>query len=182
LPELSGVRTSTRKALENNMKEPEPKRIDRAEALISAPREAIWAAFADSKAWISWLPPSGMHGTMEHFDFRPGGRYRLRLTYDLPSPSTQGKASDDSDIAEGRFVEIDPLHRIVQEVEFPSDDPAFAGTMRMTWLLEALQAGPIQVGTVVKIIAENVPAGISQQDHEEAFRSTLANLARFVGA
>ncbi len=44
-----------------------------------------------------------------------------------------GKATADSDIVEARFVEIVPNVRVVQAVDFVSDDPAFAGTMTMTW-------------------------------------------------
>jgi hypothetical protein len=34
----------------------------------------------------------------------------------------------------------------------------------------------------VTIVAENVPRGISRQDHEQGFASTLANLAGFFGS
>ena len=65
--------------------------------------------------------------------------------------------------------------RVVQLVEFESEDPAFSGEMTMTWLLV-----PVARGTQVTIRAENVPEGIPPEDHEEGMRSTLANLARFV--
>ena len=44
-----------------------------------------------------------------------------------------GKATPDSDIVEARFLDIVPDVRVVQAVEFVSDDPAFTGTMTMTW-------------------------------------------------
>jgi len=66
--------------------------------------------------------------------------------------------------------------RIVQTVEFESGDPAFAGTMVMTWSLEAVPGG-----TGVAVRAVNVPSGIAVKDHEAGLASSLANLARFIG-
>jgi hypothetical protein len=40
-----------------------------------------------------------------------------------------GKTTHDSDIVEARFVEILPHERIVQAVDFVSDEPAFAGKL-----------------------------------------------------
>ena len=96
------------------------------------------------------------------------------LTYD-GDHANAGKTSDDTDIVEGRFAELVPNERVVQLVTFESDDPRIAGEMRMAWSL-ASAAG----GTVVSIIAEDVPTGISKEDHDVGLRSTLENLARYV--
>lgn len=45
----------------------------------------------------------------------------------------------------------------------------------MTWTLNAVTGG-----TEVEMRAENVPAGISQEDHLAGIRSKLENLAAFV--
>ena len=68
-----------------------------------------------------------------------------------------------------------PPQRVVQAFEFDSPDPAFAGTMTMRWVLEAAAGG-----TVVTVVAENVPPGISQADHEIGMNSSLAHLAAYV--
>jgi uncharacterized protein YndB with AHSA1/START domain len=60
-----------------------------------------------------------------------------------------GKATAESDIVEARFVDIVPGERVVQAVDFVSDDPAYAGTMTMTWEVTAVDAG-----TRVDIVAE----------------------------
>ena len=64
----------------------------------------------------------------------------------------------------------------MQAVDFVSGDPANAGTMTMTWELTALDAG-----TRVDIRAEDVPAGISAEDHAAGLGSSLANLATYLG-
>src|SRR5581483_8038573 len=149
-------------------------RTDRASRVIAAPLESAWAALVDPGALMAWLPPEGMTGRFERFDVRPGGSYRMVLTYSDAS-GAPGKASAESDIVEARFTDIVPGERVVQAVDFVSDDPAFAGTMTMTWEVTAVDAG-----TCVNIIAEDVPDGISAADHAAGLASSLANLAAYV--
>jgi uncharacterized protein YndB with AHSA1/START domain len=151
-------------------------RTDSASRVIHADLERVFAALVDADALAQWLPPSGMTGRFEHFDARPGGSYRLVLTYKEDVPGS-GKATPDSDIVEARFVDVVPNVRVVQEVDFVSDDPAFAGTMTMTW-----EATADDQGTRVEIRADDVPAGITAQDHAQGMASSLANLAAFVEA
>ena len=117
-----------------------------------------------------------MSGRFERFDARPGGSYRLVLTYKDDSPAP-GKATTDSDIVEAWFVDVVPNARLVQAVDLVSDDPAFGGTMTMTWeLMEEIG------GTRVVITAADVPTGISAEDHAVGMHSSLDNLATFVEA
>ena len=149
-------------------------RTDAASRVIEAPAARIYAAFTDPAALAAWLPPTGMTGEFEHFDATPGGGYRMRLTYDGDGDAP-GKSTADSDVVEARFVELVPDVRLVQAVEFVTDDPAFAGTMTMTWSLE-----PVDVGTLVTIRADDVPPGISAEDHAAGMAASLQNLARFL--
>src|SRR5437763_13694938 len=146
-------------------------RTDAASRVIAAPPERVYAALVDPHALTAWLPPDGMSGRFERFDARPGGSYRLVLTY-ADASNARGKSTANSDIVEARFVELVPGVRLVQAVDFVSDDPANAGTMTMTWALAAVDAG-----TRVDIRAEDVPAGISAEDHPAGLASSLANLA-----
>ena len=146
-------------------------RTDRASRLIVASPDRVYQALVDPEALAAWLPPDGMSGRFEQFDARPGGSYRLVLTY-ADASAGRGKATADSDIVDARFVELVPGERVVQAVDFLSDDPANAGTMTMTWELL-----PVDAGTRVNIRAENVPAGISAEDHAAGLASSLANLA-----
>lgn len=142
--------------------------------MIRAGRERVFAALVDADALVHWLPPSGMSGRFERFDARPGGSYRLVLTYTDNSPGS-GKATTDSDVVEARFVDVVPDARLVQAVDFVSDDPAFGGTMTMTWELSEENGA-----TRVVITADDVPTGISPEDHAVGMQSSLANLATFV--
>ncbi len=149
-------------------------RTDRASRVIAAPPQRVYAALIDPEALTAWLPPGGMIARFERFDARPGGLYRLVLTY-ADASGAPGKTTADSDIVEARFVEVVPDVRVVQEVDFVSDDPAFAGTMTVTWEVTA-----VDEGTRVDITADDVPDGISAEDHAVGLASSLANLAGHV--
>src|ERR1700760_688483 len=149
-------------------------RTDRASRVIAAPPGCVWAALVDPGALMAWLPPGGRTGGFERFDARPGGSYRLVLTYSDAS-GAPGKATAESDVVEARFVDIVPGERVVQAVDFVSDDPAYAGTMTMTWEVTAAGAG-----TRVDIVAQDVPEGISAEDHAAGLASSLRNLAAYV--
>jgi uncharacterized protein YndB with AHSA1/START domain len=142
--------------------------------VIAAPDEEVYAALVDPEALVAWLPPGGMTGTFERFDPRPGGSYRMVLTYPDGSVSP-GKATAETDIVEARFVDLVPNVRVVQAVDFVSDDPAYAGTMTMTW-----EVTPVDGGTRVDITADNVPDGISAEDHAAGMVSSLAKLAEYL--
>ncbi|UNT00418.1 SRPBCC family protein [Streptomyces tubbatahanensis] len=148
-------------------------RTDRASRVMRAPVGHVWAALVDPDALTAWLPPAGMVGRFERFDARPGGSYRMVLTY-TDASGAPGKATADSDVVEARFVDIVPGRRVVQAVDFVSDDPAHAGTMTMTWEVTAVDAG-----TRVDVVAQDVPDGVSAEDHAAGLASSLSNLAAY---
>jgi uncharacterized protein YndB with AHSA1/START domain len=149
-------------------------RTDSASRVIAAPVARVYAALVDRDALLTWLPPRGMTARFERFDPRPGGSYRLVLTY-ADASGARGKTSAHSDLVEARYVDIVPDVRVVQAVDFVTDDPAFAGTMTMTWRVTAVEGG-----TRVDITADNVPDGISAEDHATGLASSLANLASYI--
>lgn len=148
-------------------------RTDESSLLIAADPKAIYDAMTSPEALATWLPPAGMHGEMLDFALRPGGHYKMVLRHD--DVSVAGKSGGNEDIAMARYVELVPGKLIVQHIDFPSDDPDFAGTMVMHWLLDETHGG-----TLVTIRAENVPVGISAADHAEGLASSLENLASFL--
>ncbi|PLC12823.1 ATPase [Kocuria flava] len=149
-------------------------RTDTASRVVPASPERVYAALTDPDALTAWLPPEGMTARFERFDVRPGGSYRMILTYDDAS-GAPGKTTAASDIVEAHFVDLVPGVRVVQAGDFVSDDPAYAATMTMTWELTR-----VEDGTRVGIRAENVPDGISAADHAAGFASPLANLADYL--
>ncbi|HIT75844.1 MAG TPA: SRPBCC domain-containing protein [Candidatus Avipropionibacterium avicola] len=148
-------------------------RIDVVTREIPSDPAAVHAAFTDPTALEVWLPPEGMTGRVTEYDLRPGGRCRMVLKY-VDARQSPGKSTADEDVSVSRFIEIVPDHRVVQDIDFESDDPAFSGTMRLTWQVDPLNGGH---ASVVEMRAEHVPYGIDQSDHLAGMSSSLANLA-----
>lgn len=62
---------------------------------------------------------------------------------------------------------MSPIARAGPEVmQFESDDPAFAGTMRIVTTLE-----PVEGGTRVTVSCQDVPSGIGEDDHLKGIAS-----------
>ena len=151
-------------------------RVDRASRLIPAPPDFVYRALVDPDLLLQWLPPSGATGTLDSFDPRPGGAFHMTLRFERPLGG-RGKSTQDSDVVVGRFVELEPNIRIVQQFRFDSPDPAFAGTTTMEWTLERSGGG-----TVLTVTATDVPVGIRPEDHEAGMASSLENLAALAAA
>lgn len=154
-------------------------RVDRASRVVSAPPGTVFGALVDRAALETWLPPEGMRGRIEHWDPRPGGGFRMELTY-LDATDAPGKSTAGTDVVEVGFAELVEPERVVQRAEFVADDPSFSGVMTMTWSLTAAPGRTEVAGTEVTVSAVDVPPGIDPAVHEEAMASSLANLAAFV--
>lgn len=143
--------------------------------VIKASREAVYQALTDPDAVATWLPPGTMTGQVHRFDLRVGGRFRLSLTYQDVADSPDGKGgktSDDTDTVEGRFAELVPNEKVVWITEFESQEPGFAGEMRITWSMVDTDAG-----TEVTVLCENIPAGVRPEDNEHGTSASLQKLA-----
>lgn len=114
-----------------------------------------------------------MTGNVLVLDFREGGSYRMRLSYN-DSEHVQGKTSEHSDEVEVRFLKLDANRCIEQTVTFDTQSAELSGEMKIVWTLERADWG-----TNVIVCCENVPPGIRPEDHEAGLTSTLENLAAF---
>ena len=140
---------------------------------IKAPRSDIYRAFLDAKAVATWMVPTGMSSHVHAFEPRVGGRFRISLTYDAPTQA--GKTSPQTDTFHGRFVELVPDQRVVELIEFETDNPAMKGEMTVTFEL-----ADADEGTELTAVHANVPAGISPADNELGWSISLRKLATLV--
>src|SRR2546429_9119533 len=111
-------------------------RTDTASRVIAAPPDRVYEALVGPEALTAWLPPDGMSGRFERFDARPGGSYRLGLTY-ADAPTTRRKATADSGLAQARFVDLLPGGGVVPAGDFLSHGPAHPGPMTLASGLRA---------------------------------------------
>lgn len=104
------------------------------------------------------------------FDARDGGSFRVSLSYDDSAQS--GKTHAHTDTYHGHFAKLLPDRKVVEILEFETDDPNLAGEMTVsTELADVLD------GTEVTVEYEGLPPGVSVADNETGTRMALDNLA-----
>ena len=140
---------------------------------VRAPRARVYRALLDAGAIAAWRVPDGMTSVVHEFDAREGGSFRISLTYDAPDRA--GKTAAATDTYHGRFERLVPGERVVEVVEFETDDPALRGEMTITTTLA--DAGD---GTDVSIVHQGLPDSVPAADNEAGTRMSLDNLARLV--
>ncbi|MFD3835476.1 SRPBCC domain-containing protein [Streptomyces sp. NPDC058642] len=140
---------------------------------VDAPRAAVYRMLVDADALARWRVPEGMSSEVHAFDAREGGAFRISLTYDLPTGT--GKSGSHTDTYHGRFLELVPDERVVEEFEFETGDPALRGAMTMTTTLTDVAGG-----TEVVVLHEGIPDAVPADQNEEGTRMALAHLARLV--
>jgi uncharacterized protein YndB with AHSA1/START domain len=148
-------------------------RSTRVVRIIPAQPEQLYQAFIDPALLATWLPPAQMTGVIHEFDARVGGGYCMSLFYPPEEREFRGKTADREDRVHVRFVELTPPQRIVEAVNFASDDPIFSGEMTLTATFETVAGG-----TAVTLLCENLPPGIRPEDNAEGSRLSLEQLAR----
>jgi uncharacterized protein YndB with AHSA1/START domain len=154
------------------MKEPVNIRTDTASRVNRSSPKNIYHAMLDPETVASWRAPDGMKCRIHEFEPCEGGIFRTTLGYADHDHPVRGKTSAHADVFHGHFLELKPDKRIVELIEFESDDPAYASPMKLVTTLR-----PVRGGTEVKILCEDVPIGIQPADHYKGSMSTLKNLA-----
>lgn len=111
-----------------------------------------------------------MTAEVHEFDARVGGRFRISLTYG--SPDRAGKSSAHTDTYHGYFAEIVPNERVVEVLEFETDDPAMRGEMTMSITLRDNDGG-----TELAADHSGLPPGVDPADNELGWAEALDRLA-----
>lgn len=141
---------------------------------IKASTETIYKAFTNPDALVVWFAPENMTAKIHNFELEVGKGYEMSLFYKNENDN-QGKTSELEDKYNAKFVELVQNKKIVQVINFKSDNPEFLGEMIMEVVLE-----PESTGTKVTITFNNIPKGIKLEENEAGTESTLKNLAKYV--
>jgi len=143
--------------------------------VIRASRTAVYRALLDAEAVGRWRAPDGMTATVHVWEPVAGGSFRVSLTYD--DPSRAGKSAPGTDTYRGTFAELVADTRLVEVLEFETDDPDLVGPLTVTTTL-ADAAG----GTRVTVAFAGLPGAVSPEDNATGTSMALANLAALVEA
>ena len=82
-----------------------------------------------------------------------------------------GKTGEHTDTYHGRFMELKPYEKIVEELQFESAEESLKNRMTLTFLLEE-----IEEGTKLTVIHEGLPESISMKDNELGWLEALEQL------
>lgn len=140
---------------------------------MHASRAAVYRALLDPEAVGRWRVPDGMTATVHELDPRPGGRFRVSLTYD--DPAAAGKTAANTDTYHGHFAALVPDEKVVEIVEFETADPALSGQMTVTTTLQDADGG-----TELSMRFQGLPPGVAPSDNELGTRMALDKLAALV--
>jgi uncharacterized protein YndB with AHSA1/START domain len=142
-------------------------------AWIHAPRAAVYRALVDGDAVARWMVPDGMTSRVHVFDAKVGGALRVSLTYE--AVEGVGKTSARTDMFHGHFVELVADAKVVEAIEFETEDPAMKGEMVVTYTLSDARGGTELVAT-----HDGVPPGVSEADNKVGWRMSVAKLRALV--
>lgn len=140
---------------------------------INAPCTQVYRALIDPTAVATWMVPEGMTSHVHEFDATVGGKFRISLTYDAPTDT--GKTTAQTDTYHGHFIELVPDERVVETLEFETDDPTMRGEMTVTFTVTEADGG-----TNLLAVHDNVPPGIAPADNELGWQMSLEKLATLV--
>jgi uncharacterized protein YndB with AHSA1/START domain len=112
--------------------------------VIKAKPEKVFRAFSDKIAIASWLPPYGFLCTVQEFDFKVGGGYKMTFIN-----FSTGHAHSFS----GKYHEIKPNELIKYTDKF--DDPNLPGEM-----MTMVSFKEVSAGTEFKVTQDGIPAMI----------------------
>jgi uncharacterized protein YndB with AHSA1/START domain len=140
---------------------------------IGASPATVYRALLDPDSVARWRVPVGMSSVVHEFEPAEGGSFRISLTYHDSNPA--GKTAAHTDTYHGRFVELVPNERVVEALEFETEDPQLRGEMRITTTLSDADGA-----TEVLMVHEGIPPGVPPADNELGTRMALDNLAALV--
>jgi uncharacterized protein YndB with AHSA1/START domain len=144
-----------------------PDRTDRTVRLhrvLRAKPGKVYRAFLDAEAMSKWLPPYGFTCTVQHFEARVGGGFRM---------SFRNFSSGHAHSFRGAYLELvaDELIRYTDEF----DDPNLPGVLEVTVAL-----APVLCGTEISIAQTGIPEAIPLEMCYLGWQESLAQLATLV--
>ena len=131
--------------------------------LRTAP-EKVYRAFLDADALAKWLPPYGFTCSVQHFDAKLGGSFKM---------SFKNFTSGHSHSFGGEYLELVP-HTLIRYTD-RFDDPNLPGEMQVTVVLK-----PVSCGTELAVTQSGIPEVIPTEMCYLGWQESLLQLANLV--
>ena len=132
--------------------------------VLKASPEKVYRAFTEPLAMASWLPPYGFLCSIQQFEAKTGGTYKMSFT---------NFTTNHSHSFGGKFLEIKPNEYLRYTDKF--DDPNLPGEMITTvWFKKSI------AGTELKVTQEGIPDVIPVDMCYLGWQDSLDKLIRLV--
>jgi uncharacterized protein YndB with AHSA1/START domain len=98
--------------------------------VFAATREKLFEAFSDPRQLAQWWGPNGFTNTIEEFDFRPGGAWRLTMR--APNGAEYPNESEFVEVVRPERIVFDhlrPVHRFLMTMTYETE----GDSTRLTW-------------------------------------------------
>jgi glutathione S-transferase len=139
------------------------------ERVIRAPRERVWAAWTNGDLLHRWSCPEGMHIPEASVDFRVGGEWEVVMAVD-EDPSQRH-------VAFGKYLEIHPPERIVQDHQWRTPDGGSSPRTVVTVVFHE------EGGRTRLVLTQEGFESVGERDgHREGWASTLDRLVALAEA
>ena len=126
--------------------------------------EKVYRAFLDADALAKWLPPYGFTCSVQHFDAKLGGSFKM---------SFKNFTSGNRHSFGGEYLELLPNQLIRYTDKF--DDPNLPGEMQVTVVLK-----PVSCGTELAVTQSGIPEVIPAEMCYLGWQESLLQLANLV--
>ncbi|MEO6548080.1 MAG: SRPBCC family protein [Ferruginibacter sp.] len=132
--------------------------------VLKATPEKVFRAFTEPSAIAAWLPPYGFLCTVDEFDVKEGGTFKM---------SFQNFSTGNKQSFGGKYIEVKPGELLKYTDKF--DDPNLPGEMTTT-----VSFRKVLVGTEIMILQEGIPAAIPAEMCYLGWQESLEKLAKLV--
>ncbi|ESW82588.1 ATPase [Mesorhizobium sp. LSJC285A00] len=132
--------------------------------VLTTSPEKVYRAFTEADALAKWLPPNGFTCTVQSFDAKVGGAFKM---------SFRNFTTGGSHSFGGEYLELVPGERLRYTDRF--DDPNLPGQIEVTVLLKK-----VSVGTELDITQAGIPDVIPAEACYLGWQESLRNLAKLV--
>lgn len=142
--------------------------------IIQAPVEKVYKAFTTQSALEHWMAPNGMTGRIRNFEPKEGRGYEMSLFYN--DESIKGKTVNNEDRFVSTFVELEPNEKIIQAINFQSEEEGYKEPMAM----EVYFAPLVNNATELTVVFRNIPDAIDPKDNEDGTEQSLEKLSEYL--
>lgn len=132
--------------------------------VIKAAPKKVYRAFTEANALASWLPPYGFIATVQQFEPRQGGQYKMSFTnFSTGSSHSFG----------GEFLEL-------RENEYIRHTDRFDAGNLPGEMITSITLTKVSCGTELKVVQENIPSMIPAEMCYLGWQESLEKLIKLV--